>query len=179
MYGNRYDDLVTRHVLATGTNDGEASGTTDFSRTERGTIMEAFGRTIALAVSIIGVVFLLFFSKTISVRWQKHETVRSLSRAFAEKLLWEKKISFNEWIAFQEEVKRFGGYRAEVVVYEGRRFENESGAFYLYQRQEITENRELREGSYVRVFVSQEEEVGRQTFLLGDFGAIVIGGRVR
>lgn len=141
--------------------------------------METFGRTIALIVGIIGVAFLLFFSKKVSVRWQQHETVRSLSRAFAETLLWDKKISLNDWEDFQREVKRFGGYRAEMTVYGGRRFEDENGGFYLYQRQEITGDMELGEGSCVRVFVSEEENSIRETCLFGDFGVIVVGGRVR
>ncbi len=141
--------------------------------------MEAFGRTIALCVGIIGVVFLVLFSKTTSVRWQRHETIRSMSHGFAEKFLWDKKISLSEWEAFQKVLEQIGGYRAELTVYERKRYEDEKGGFYLYERTELTGDRELREGSYVRMLVSQEESKTGDSFFVGDCGIIVAGGRVQ
>ncbi len=142
--------------------------------------MEAFGRTIALVVGIIGVVFLLLFSKTVSVRWQRHETVRSMSHGFAERLLYEKEISFRKWEDFQKEIASLGDYRAELTVYERRRFEDKNGGFYLYQKAEFAGDKILREGSFVRVLVTPADEVGiGEGFLLGDYGAIVAGGRVQ
>ncbi len=142
--------------------------------------MESFGRTIALVVGIIGVVFLLLFSKTASARWQRHETIRSMSHAFAETLLRDKAFFRHEWEMFRKELRRLGGYRAELTVYERRRFENENGEFYLYEKVEITSNKELREGSYVRVLVTSADEAGTgERSLWGDYGVIVVGGRVQ
>lgn len=140
--------------------------------------MEAFGRTIALVVGIIGVVFLLLFSKTASVRWQRHESVRNMSFVFAEQLLGEKEFSFREWEVFRKEIANLGGYRAELTVYEGRRSEDENGGFYLYRQAEITENMILKEGSYVRLVVTTEERSDGTVFLFGDYESIVVGGRV-
>ena len=139
--------------------------------------MESFGRTVAFGVGIIGVVFLLLFSKTVSVRWKRHETVRSMSHAFAEKLLQDKKFSVYEWEAFQKILDDLGGYRAELTVYERRRFEDENGVFYLYDRTETTDDTMLGEGSYVRVLVMQEG--GGERLLSGNYGSIVAGGQVQ
>ena len=139
--------------------------------------MESFGRTVALGIGIVGVVFLLLFSKTVSVRWQRHETVRSMSHDFAEKLLQGKKFSAYEWEAFQKMLDDLGGYRAELTVYERRRFEDENGVFYLYDKTETTDDTMLGEGSYVRVFVMQED--GGERLLFGNYGSIVAGGRVQ
>jgi len=141
--------------------------------------MESFGRVIALVVGVIGVVFLLFFPKTASARWQRHETVRSMSRGFTETLLNEKKLFFGEWQGFQKEIAHLGGYRAELAVYERRRFEDENGGVYLYEKAEITGDRILREGSLVRVLIIPEENRWREWFFPGDGGVIVAGGRVQ
>lgn len=141
--------------------------------------MEAFGRTIALGVGIIGVVCLLLVSKTASVRWQKHETVRSRSHDFTETLLRDKAFFPHEWELFQKELRDLGGYRAELTVYERRRFEREEGGFYLYEQAELTGEKMLREGSYVRVLVFPEESNSWDSFPLGDYGVIVTGGRVQ
>lgn len=141
--------------------------------------MEAFGRMIALVAGIIGVVFLLFFSKTAVARWQRHETIRSMSHAFAENVLWNKKISCNEWEAFRKTLEQIGGYRAELTVYEGRRFEDKNGGFYLYEKKEIIDDKVLREGSYVRILVFRDENRADERLLAGDYGAIAVGGRVQ
>lgn len=141
--------------------------------------MEAFGRVITMVVGIIGVIFLLLFSKTAAAGWQCHETVRSMSYAFAEQLLENKKVVFCEWEAFQKEVWRIGGYRADLAVYEGRRFEEEHGGFYLYQRMDVSEDRGLKSGSYVRLVVVGEEGKSGEVFCLGDYGVIIAGGRVQ
>lgn len=142
--------------------------------------MEAFGRTIALVVGMIGVVFLLLFSKTASVRWQRQETVRSMSHAFAETLLRDKKVLFHEWVTFQKELQHLGSYRAELTVYERRRFEDERGGYYLYRKAELTDDKILGEGSYVRVLVTPVDEAENdEMFMLGDYGVIVAGGRVQ
>lgn len=138
--------------------------------------MESFGRTIAFFVGIIGVVFLLFFSKMVSARWQRHETIRSISHAFAETLLQEKSIVINEWEAFRKELYHLGGYRAELLVYERRRFEDENGVFFLYEKAEITGDKILKAGSYVRVLVTKDGS--GETFLMGDCGIILVGGLV-
>lgn len=140
--------------------------------------MESFGRTIALIVCIIGVVFLLLFSKTASVRWQHHETIRSMSHDFAETLLRDKTVSGHKWELFRKELQQLGSYRAELAVYERRRFEGENGGFYLYEKSEVTGDKDLSEGSYVRVIVTPEGSGKEADFLLGDNGVIVVGGRV-
>ena len=141
--------------------------------------MESFGRVIALGVGVTGVIFLLFFSKTVVFRWQRHETVRSMSRGFTETLLNEKKLSFGDWQGFQKEIARLGGYRAELTIYERRRYEDDNGGVYLYETEEVTGDRILREGSYVRVVVISEEDRWGEQFLLGDCGVVVAGGRVQ
>ena len=141
--------------------------------------MEAFGRVIAMAVSIIGVGFLLLFSKTAAARWQCHEAVRSMSYAFAEQLLENKKMVLHEWEAFQKKISQMGGYRAELAVYEGRRFEDEDGGFYLYQRADISEDLGLKGGSYVRLVVTGEDFKSGNQFCTGDYGVIIAGGRVQ
>ena len=141
--------------------------------------MESFGRTLALVVGIIGVVFLLLFSKTASVRWQRHETIRCMSHAFAKTLLRDKTFLIHEWEAFRNELRHLGGYRADLTVYERRRFEDENGGFYLYEKAELTSDTILREGSYVRVLVTQEEREAGGSVLSGDCGVIVAGGRVQ
>lgn len=141
--------------------------------------MESFGRTVALVVGIIGIVFLLLFSKTVSARWQRHETVRSMSRSFAETLLRDKMIFVHEWEVFRMELLDLGNYRAELAVYERRRFEDEDGGFYLFEKAEIAGDRVLREGSYVRLLITPEEREDVVRLLSGDCGVIVAGGRVQ
>lgn len=141
--------------------------------------MESFGRTIAVIVCIIGVASILLFSKTVSVRWQRHETIRSMSQAFVETILRDKAFYIHEWNDFQKNLWNLGSHRAELTVYERRRFENEDGGFYLYEKAEITEDRLLREGCYVRLLVISEENENKEKVLPGDGGVIVAGGRVQ
>ena len=142
--------------------------------------MESFGRTISLVIGTIGVLFLLFFSKMISVRWQRHETVRNLTHAFAETLLRDGRFLVHEWETFQHELQQIGSYRMELTLYERRRFEDENGGFYLYEKTEPVGDSMLRAGSLVRMLVVPTEEAeSKGLFWLGDYGAIVAGGRVR
>lgn len=141
--------------------------------------MESFGRTIALGVGIIGIFFLLLFSKTVSVQWQRHETVRSMSHAFAKTVLRDKSVMVHKWNSFQKELRYLGAYRAELTVYERRRFEDENGGFYIFEKSEITGNKELKEGSFVRILVTQKDSGNGKIFLSVDCGAIVTGGRVQ
>lgn len=141
--------------------------------------MEAFGRTIALVTGMVGVVFLLLFSKAASVRWQQHEIIRSRCNAFAEKIMYEKRILTEEWEFFLDELLRWGGYGAELTVYERRRFEDGNGGFYLYQRTELTEDRILKEGSYVRIVAMPKEDKKRDGLLSEDYGIIVAGGCIQ
>lgn len=142
--------------------------------------MESFGRVIAVVVGIIGVVFLLLLSGTASVRWQRYETVRSLSDKFAQDILFEKKISYLEWDVFRQEIGNLGDYRAELTVYERCRFEDENGSFWLYRTEEVDGDKTLSEGSYVRVSVSLANKAGSSdVFQPGDYGVIVAGGCVQ
>ena len=110
---------------------------------------------------------------------QCYETVRSMSYAFAEQLLENKEVVFCEWKAFQKEVMQIGGYRAELAVYEGRRFEGEAGGFYLYQGADVSEDKGLKSGSYVRLVVTREAFESGDMFCADDYGVIIAGGRVQ
>jgi hypothetical protein len=102
-----------------------------------------------------------------------------MSHAFAKTLLRDKTFLIHEWEAFRNELRHLGGYLAESTVYERRRFEDENGGFYLYEKAELTSDTILREGSYVRVLVTQEEREAVGSVLSGDCGVIVAGGRVQ
>lgn len=141
--------------------------------------MEAFGRTIAVSLSAIGLVILLLFYKTAAVRWQKTETVRSLSKAYAEKILENKEISGSDWKLFTEQLNRLGDYRTELAVYERRRFEGENGRVYLFTELVIgEEGLKLTEGSYIRMIVTEEPTGKIETMLYGGGSPVIVGGRI-
>ncbi len=141
--------------------------------------MEAFGRAIAVLFSAAGIVFSLLFYKTATVRWQKTETVRSMSQDYAEHVLSNKEICCSEWNVFQEQLSRLGNYRTEFVVYERRRFEGEKGRIYLFREWDATdEDRKLTDGSYIRIIVTEEMEGKAQAFLYGNGCVMIAGGRI-
>lgn len=141
--------------------------------------MDAFGRMIAVSIGTIGLIFLLLFYRTASVRWQKAETIRSMSRMYAERLLQNKRISHAEWETFQAEINRLGNYRAELTVYERRRFEGENGRIYLFSEWEQTDGEKiLSEGSYIRLLITEQPKGKLETVLYGEACTVLAGGRV-
>lgn len=141
--------------------------------------MEAFGRTIAVALAMVGVVVFLLFYKTASIGWQREETVRSMSSAYAERILRSKRIRKTEWETFRQEIGRLGTYRAELSVYERRRFETEKGRTYLFTTiEDPGEDLVLTEGSYVRVVVTEEKGSRWEAFVYGTGMPVLAGGRV-
>ena len=141
--------------------------------------MEALGRTIAVALSAIGLLILLFFYRTASVRWQKEETIRSMCQTFAENILEQRSIPGEDWNEFEERINLLGAYRTEVTVYERRMFEGENGRVYLYVRRDAEETKkEIPEGSYVRIVVTEAPRGKAETFFFGEGCVLYAGGRV-
>ena len=141
--------------------------------------MEAFGRMLAVSLSAIGLVILLLFYKTASVRWQKTENVRSLSKAYMEKLIDNKEICGSDWKQFTEQLDRLGDYRTELAVYERKRFEGEDGRIYLFTESVIEdENVKLTEGSYVRLIITEEPGSKLGIMLYGGGSPVISGGRI-
>lgn len=141
--------------------------------------MDAFGRTLAVALSAVGVVFLLLFYKTAPVRWQRTETVRSITKAYAESVLSKKTVSYADWEAFQAQLGRLGSYRAELAVYERKRFEGENGRIYLFTERSVSEGEiRLSEGSYIRIVVTEDVNSKAELFFRGNGCTIIAGGRV-
>ncbi len=141
--------------------------------------MEAFGRSITVMLSMAGIVFSLLFYKTAAVRWQKAETVRSMSQRYAEQVLSSKEIRISEWEQFLEQLERLGEYRTELAVYERRRYEGEQGRVYLYVESDVdVGDRMLTEGSYIRLVVTEEEGGKTETMLYGSSYPVIAGGRV-
>lgn len=139
--------------------------------------MEALGRTIAVILSVVGIVFGIFFYKTSSIQWQKNETVRNMGNAFAKQVIQEKEFLYADWVSFQNNLSSLGEYHTEISIYERRRFEGESGRVYLYHEEEPKENRMLSEGSFVRVVVTEEKgRIG--TVLYGGGCTVIAGGRI-
>lgn len=139
--------------------------------------MEALGRMIAVSIAAAGLVFFSAFFKTASVRWQKTETVRSISQAYAEDIMLRKEVSQAGWKQFCKELERIGEYRTELSVYERRRFEGENGRVYLFTEwvgEETT--KALSEGSYIRIKVTEDRNVA--DFLYGIGSAVIAGGRI-
>lgn len=141
--------------------------------------MDAFGRTTTVALSAICVVFLLLFYKTAPVRWQKAETIRSLANAYAETVLRQGTVSYDDWEAFQMQLERLGTYRAELAVYERKRFEGEEGRIYLFTERTVSEGElRLSEGSYIRITVTEDVKSKAELFFRGNGCTIIAGGRV-
>lgn len=141
--------------------------------------MESFGRTIAMSFGAIGVVVLLLFYKTAAVRWQKAETVHSMSQAYAESVLNSKEICVSDWKLFQEQLRALGEYRAEFAVFERRRFEGKNGRVYLYTEEAVSdEDKRLTEGSYIRIIVKEKENSKAESMLYGTECMVIVGGRV-
>lgn len=141
--------------------------------------MEALGRSIAVMLSLIGIVFSLLFYKTAAVRWQKTEAVRSMSQMYADYVLSIKEIRTSDWKVFREKLNRFGEYRTELAVYERRRYEDEQGGVHLYSEIIVEEEgRFLTSGSYIRLVVTEEKKGNVETFLYGSGCQIIAGGRV-
>ena len=141
--------------------------------------MEAFGRILAVSLGCIGLVFLVCFSKTASLRWQRAETVRNISHAYVGDILNGKVISRNGWDTFYKELKRLGDYRAELSVYERKQFSGKEGIVYLFSEWEKEdEEKLLAEGSYVRLTVTEEMKSKLTTFFYGAGYTLFAGGRV-
>lgn len=140
--------------------------------------MEAMGRFFAMAIGTVGLFFLLFLNKTSSFLWQKNETVRSMSHAFAEHMMAEKEVSGEELGDFRETLEKLGSYRVTVSVFERRRYENESGRIYLFTESENPEEVVLVPGSYLRIVVTEEERSKLSVFLYGSPCTVYAGGRV-
>ena len=141
--------------------------------------MEAFGRSIAVWSGVVALFFSLLFYKTAAVRWQKTETVRSMSQMYAEYVLSTREIRMSDWNLFREQLNLLGAYRTELAVYERRRYEGEQGRVYLYTELNAdVGERLLTEGSYIRLVVTEEEKGKTQTLFYGTGGRIIAGGRV-
>lgn len=141
--------------------------------------MDAFGRTLAVSLSAICFVLLLLFYKTAPVRWQRTETVRSMTKAYAENVLSKKTVSYDDWEAFQAQLSRLGAYRAELAVYERKRFEGEEGRVYLFMERTVAEGElSLSEGSYIRITVAEDVNSKAELFLRGGGCTVIGGGRV-
>ena len=132
---------------------------------------------IAVSIAAIGLVCFLVFYKTASVRWQKTETVRSISQAYVEDIMQRKEISHVGWEQFCKELERFGEYRAELTVYERRRFEGENGRVYLFTEWIGNEKRKvLSKGSYIRIVITEGREPTE--FFYGTGSTVIAGGRI-
>ena len=131
---------------------------------------------IAVILAALGLIFSSLFYKTAAGWWQKEETVRSMAQAFAEEILEQRQVSMYDWHTFCQQLGRIGDYRAELVVYEKKRFENTNGRFYLFSQWEPVEDSVLTEGSYVRLVVTEEEKSTLGLFWLGAGGVFFVGG---
>lgn len=140
--------------------------------------MESFGRMIAVSLSTVGVVVLLLFHKSATVRWQKAETVHSMCQAYAADVLENKMVLETEWTMFCTQIKCLGGYRAELVVYERKRYEGEEGRVYLFTEGQPIGETMISEGSYVRLLVTEEYKSKAEAFIYGESCFIIAGGRV-
>lgn len=141
--------------------------------------MEAFGRMIAVLAGGCLVLFFSFYLKTVPLHWQKTETVRSITKAYAAELMESKEFCTVRWEAFKKELKRFGEYEAEYTVFERRRYEGENGRVYLYHAwKEVQEQKMLLEGSYLRIVVREKGRGKFETFLYGADSVFFAGGRV-
>ncbi len=142
--------------------------------------MEAFGRGIAVTLGALGLVVSLLFYKTATVRWQKNETVKSMSQAYVDQVLSSGEISCSEWRIFREQLSCLGNYRTEFAVYERRRFEGNNGRIYLFQEWKVSnEDRKLAEGSYIRLVVTEEGKGKEQALFYGNECVVIAGGRAR
>lgn len=140
--------------------------------------MEAFGRSVAVLFGTVSLVLLLFFFRTVSVQWQKNETVYSIGKAYAERVVQSKIASKEEWQLFQTELERLGDFEAELTVYERKRYEGEEGRLYLYEERVGPEEKELSVGSYVRLVIKEKSKGILTTFLYGDSCFVITGGRI-
>lgn len=141
--------------------------------------MEALGRTIAVILGTTGTVLLLFFYKTAPVRWQRNETVHSMCHAYAECILSERVVTPDGWELFQKEINRLGTYRAELSVYERKRYEGQNGRIYLFTKgTEPEEEQYLSEGSYIRLVITEETKGKLEPFFYGPACTVIAGGRV-
>lgn len=141
--------------------------------------MEAFGRAIAVSLGAMGLVVFLLFYKTATVRWLRTETVRNMSRAYAEDVLNSGVIRASDWNLFREMLNRFGNYRTEFAVFERRRFEGENGRIYFFTEEKVFgEDKLLTEGSYIRITVTEETGGKAESMLYGSEGIVIAGGRV-
>ena len=141
--------------------------------------MEAFGRMITVLVAGGLVVIFFVFSKTVPGHWQKNETIRSLTKEYAERVMESKVISQAEREAFEAELGRFGEYEIALTVFERRRYEGEQGRVYLYAEWEgEQEQKKLLDGSYLRIVVTEKERGNPELFLYGDSFTFFAGGRV-
>lgn len=141
--------------------------------------MEALGRMIAVLFGVASLVLLLVYYRTGSARWQKSETVRSMSQSYADTLLSDKKVTRTEWEAFCMELNRLGSYRTELTIYERRRFEGKDGRVYLFsERNDFSAETVLSEGSYVRIVISEEPRGWLETLLFGAECTVLAGGRI-
>lgn len=141
--------------------------------------MDGFGRLIAVMFGTTGLVFSLLLYRTAAVRWQKEETVRSMSQMYAEHVLNEKVFCGDEWSIFREQLNRLGNYRTEIAVYERRRYEGEQGRIYLFTEEKLSDkDRLLTEGSYIRIVVSGKSKEKAVDMLYGSGSVVIAGGRV-
>lgn len=141
--------------------------------------MEAFGRMIAVLAGECLVLLLTFYLKTVPLHWQKTETVRSITKAYAAELMESKEFCAANWETLKKELGRFGEYEIEYTVFERRRYEGENGRVYLYHEwKEEQEQKTLLEGSYLRIVVKEKKRGGLETFLYGADSVFYVGGRV-
>ena len=139
--------------------------------------MEALGRMLAVFTAVVGLVCFLVFYKTASVRWQKTESVRSITQAYAEDILQRKEVSRAGWEQFCKELQQFGEYRTELTVYERRRFEGENGRVYLFTEWRGNETtKALSKGSYIRIVVTEGRKAAE--FFYGTGSSVIAGGRI-
>jgi len=80
---------------------------------------------------------------------------------------------------FVQELHCLGEFDVTLTVYEKKRFENESGAMYLYSEWEPKEEKALiPEGSIVRLTVFQKDTGAWNRFWYGADCVVYIGGRI-
>ncbi len=143
--------------------------------------MEALGRALAVILGVIVLFFSFLFCRVVSVQWQKNETIRSIGNAFVEDVIRDATITQHRLDMLQRELDLFGTFQVEVVVHERRRFEGEEGRIYLFQKwmmDSIEMKKEIADGSYVRLKVTEKRRSRWSTFFYGESATYIAGGRV-
>lgn len=140
--------------------------------------MEALGRIIAVVAALLGGICISFFSKKMTLTWQKRQMVRHITYEFAENIISDEKLSLTESEEFELQLRNLGEYETEIILFERKRYEDEEGRKYLYEERKITKEEELQEGSYFRIMVTERNKGVLSTFFYGPGVTLVTGGRI-